>query len=297
MEKIENVMPKNLDKAKVDQEALMHNMKAINTILHMMKQTPVLPSDVAEAKDTHPLERVEFPEKGGILTYMKGYDLPYKGFPLGEFVEKNEIMKKLSKGFLSGIFHQVFKANNGKIKLKNPLKFIFCVLALKTILRVEIYAFHRFIERSLIKPRIYCDAMRELYRAASIPVKGETKKGKELREKIRDIICMHLEFDNAYRYRFQDMSEMGNRKNFDKSPIKELLRLFTVMQSREKQQEIKDSWTLTKALVHYLRFDKELRKIVVNTIANLDVKKIKLSVEDVAYCKPRVDYNFGFKLK
>jgi len=295
-EKIETILP-NPDTAKVDQEAYIHNMKAMNTILYEMKEVPVLPSDASQSKDVYPLEKVEFPEKGGILTYMQNQKQPYKGFPLGEFVEKNDIMKKLSKGFLSGIFHQVFKMKDGKIKLKNPLKLIYCFLTLKTLLRIEIYTFHRFIERHKIKSHRYCDAIRELYKAGSAELENETEEEKELREKLRDIICMHLEFDNAYRYRFQDIAEVFNPEKFRKNPIKEILRNFTVMQSREIGQETKDSWTLTKMLVHYLRFDKQLKRIIINTVKNLDIDNLKLSVEDKAYCEPRIDYNFNFKLK
>ncbi len=288
MDKIETIQP-TLDTAKIDENAYIHNMRAINTILNEMKEVPILPSDASQSKDIFPLERVEFPETGGILTYMQNQEYPYKGFPMGEFVEKNDTIKKLSKGLLSGIFHQVFKVRNEKVKIKNPFKLIFCILAFKSIVRTEIYTFHRFIERFKIKSFRYCDAIRELYRAGT--------SESELGLKLRDIICMHLEFDNAYRYRFQDIAEVHDPVKFKKNPIKEILRCFNVMQERELKQEIKDSWTLTKMLVHYLRFDKELREIIVNTIKNLDIDKLRLSVEDISYCEPREDYLFGFKLK
>ncbi len=290
MDKIETVMPKKIDEAKANQEAYFHNMRAIQTIMNEIKEIPVLPSDASQSKDVYPLERVEFPETGGILTYMQNQKYPYKGFPMGEFVDKNDTMKKLSKGLLSGIFHQVFKVKNGKVKLKNPLKLIFCILAFKSIVRTEIYTFHRFIERYKIKPFRYCDAIRELYRAGSV-------NQSEMGLKLRDIICMHLEMDNAYRYRFQDITEVFDLVKFKKNPIKEILRDFNVMQEREIKQEIKDSWTLTKMLVHYLRFDKELREIIVDTIKELDIDKLRLSVEDISYCEPREDYSFGFKIK
>lgn len=292
---IETIIPKDLDNVKINYDAYIQNIKAMNIILHEMKEMPILPSDASQSKDTYPLEKVEFPESGGILTYMQGQEYPYKGFPMGEFVEKNDAMKKLSKGILSGIFHQCFKVEDGKIRLKNPWKLLFCIFAFKSIVRTEIYTFHRFIERYSIKPHRYSDAMRELYRVGSIPLKNEIESMKELREKLRDILCMHLEFDNAYRYRFQDIAEVHDSVKFQKNSIKEILRCFTVMQDREVKQEIKDSWTLTKMLVNYLRFDKELRSIIANMIKNLNIEKIKLSVEDKAYCEPREDYQFGFK--
>ena len=242
--KIETIIPENLDQARISQDAMVHNMRAMNYIIYQMKeQTDSSPSN--EQKDVHPLERVEFPEKGGILTYMQGQDHPYKGFPLGEFVEKNDIMKKLSKGILSGFFHEAFKVEGKRIKLKSLFHLISGIIAFKTIVRVEIYTFYRFVERVRIKSEKYSDAIRELYRAFSVEIPKESDKTKVLRLQLRDLICMHLEFDNAYRYRFQDISEEHNPALFKKNSIKEILRCLTVMQKREIKDEVKDSWTLT----------------------------------------------------
>ena len=85
------------------------NIMLMNWIQREMKEIPELQSETP--KDTNPILKVEFPEEGGILTHMQGLPYPYRGFPLAEFVEKVDIIKKLSRNLLSGFYHS-FKGKN-----------------------------------------------------------------------------------------------------------------------------------------------------------------------------------------
>jgi hypothetical protein len=103
--------------------------------------------------------------------------------------------------------------------------------------------------------------------------------------------------DNAYRFRAQDILSELNQVSLKKNPIKELLRLLDLIQSRESAQEVKDTWTLLKYIVKfYLRFDKNLKSIIVHSLSNLDLDKVKLIINDKLYCIPRKDYTFGFQV-
>jgi len=261
-----------------------------------MRETPPPKSEVLQGQPKNNLKRVEFPPQGGVMTYMEGFDEPYQGFPLHTLVERLDLVKKMTKGFKSGFYHIIWKHFNGWKKY--PMMIITYPF-FKIYSRAEIYSCWRHIERFRVKPKCYCQAVREIYRAFSIPTSDNEKfKDGVMREQIRDILCMHLEFDNAYRYRFQDCIGELDKKNLKKNPIKEMLRMFDVVSEREVHQEVKDSWTLTKWMIEYLRFDKTIKKILLNYLLNLDVEKCKLSKEDTPYClgiiktKGREDYNF-----
>jgi len=276
------------------QQAFLENWQKMNMIIQAMRETPVL-SDVKKAEekqDVFPLTKVEFPEEGGILTYMEGQKYPYRGFPYFEFVETMDKIKKIVKGMASGFYHNIYKGN--KVKL---LTFLPIAWAIKRLFYAGVYTFYRLIERFKIKPIRYCQAMREVHRAFSIERKNESPKTKELRLMLRDLICMVLEFDNAYRFRFQDLMEEFNKENFRKSQIKELNRLIDIAISREKTQELKDMWTLMKMGLLYLKIDKELEKMLVDIFSQIDLERVKLTIEDKSYCRPRQDYSFGFMQK
>ena len=267
--------------------------RLMNNIAEEMRIIPHLPSEVAKPDDTSPLLKVEFPDQGGVLTWMEHYDYPYKGYPHFEFVEKIDHLKKLNRAFLSGAYHQM-KAYN-KLKLVTLIPAVWVV---KNFVRVWIHTFYRFVERFIIKEKRYCDSIREIHRTFSLPIKNESAKDAELRGMIRDLFCMVVEFDNAYRFRLQDIFAELNWDALRNKPIKELVRLLDIASSREKKQEVKDTWKLAKYfLKYYLRFDKKLLKIIQSALLQADSKKMALSIEDKAYCAPRTDYVFGFMLK
>ena len=110
---------------------------------------------------------------------------------------------------------------------------------------------------------------------------------------MRDLLCMHLEFDNAYRFRFQDVIVELDKCNLEKDPLKEILRILNIMSDREKFQEVKDTWTLTKTMIEYLKYSKEIKSIIISFLNNLNTDKCKLDARDIPFCVTREDYNFN----
>jgi len=252
-------------------------------IYREMKEIAELPSEKIKNRDSSAISKVEFPDAGGVLTWMENYDYPYKGYPYFEFVDKIDAIKKTARSFLSGIYHQV----KGKNKLLF-LTLIPAVWASKSLLRAGVYTNFRTIERFRVKEERYCTAIRELHRAFSDPQD-------EFRNQLRDLVCMILEFDNAYRFRAQDVLVEMDKLEMRTNPIGETLRLFDLMQSREHQQEVSDTWKLAKyAVKFYLRFDKQLTSVIQDTLLKLNLNKFGLAIEDKAYCVTRSDYTFGF---
>ena len=269
--------------------AYMQNMHAMNQIIQEMKEVPVLESE--KPTDVNSLIKVEFPEEGGVLTYMENHAVPYRGFPYFEFVEKVDLMKKLSRGMLSGLYHSIFRRSRFVLFLMLPLVFV-----ARDLLFAWVYTFYRLTLRSRVKATRYSRTIRELYRAFDAPRGNEDVKTLELRLMIKDLACMFLEFDNAYRYRFQDVIVELDRDAVRKNPVKEILRLLDVMSSREKTQEVRDSWTLIRVAVkYYLRFDGKLKRMLSDVLAALDLEKVALTAEDEHFAGLRRDYRFSFK--
>jgi hypothetical protein len=270
--------------------AYMENSRLMNQIIHEMKEIPELPSE--KPNDVHALIKVEFPDTGGVYTFMEGYEHPYRGFPFHEFVDKIDLVKKVLRGALSSLFHS--------IKSRNKIKVVFLALVpwvFNDLLAGGINASHRVISRFLIKPLRYSEPMRELHRAMSITKEGESERATLIRTQVRDLICMLLENDNAYRFRFQDIIIELDKQALQKRPRKELIRLLSLIQTREVTQEVKDTWTLIKTfLPAYLIFNRSIQKALVSVLTELDLSKITLSKEDLIFCKPRKDYKFGYTL-
>jgi hypothetical protein len=276
----------------VHQSNQWHQYAQYTSMMHgiarEMKEIPELPSE--SPKEANALTKVEFPEEGGVLTYMEGFEQPYQGYPYYEFVDKIDFIKKTSRAFVSGLYHQ--------IKKRSKLRFFTLVpniWFLKDMVRSWVYVNYRIIDRFKIKEVRYSQFVRELYRKFSLEVKGEHDSS--FRLQIRDLVCMILEMDNAYRFRAQDILAEMDQGQMRRKPVSEIIRLINLLQSREKSQDVKDTWILLKHVVRlYLIFDKDLKSILSNVFSNLDLEKVKLSINDKPYCVPRQDYTFGFQI-
>lgn len=273
-------------------EAMNQNMALLQGITQAMKEIPVLPSETAGVRadgkaDINPLVKVEFPEQGGVLTYMENHEHPYKGFPVGESVEKIDAMKKMMRSVLSSLFHSFKKRSKFQLFFLLFVPWIFTDLV-----DAVLNTCYRMVDRFKIKTIRYSDAVREIHRSFSIEYYGidNTK-----RFMVRDVMCMLLEMDNAYRFRFQDIIVELDKENLKKNTAKEIIRLFALMSSREKTQEVKDTWKLVQHfLPTYFRINKSFKQNVIDVLSGLDLQKIALSVEDKHYCENRMDYKFGY---
>ena len=266
----------------------MNNIQLMHGIVREMKEIPELQSEVVT--DQNALVKVEFPEEGGVLTYMTGHDYPYRGFPYFEFVEKIDLIKKISRGTLSGLYHSIKHRNKLRLLLMFPLIFM-----AKDLILTSVRTFHKLIDRFRIKRTRYSTAMRELYRAFDTPRANEDLRTLELRLMLKDIVCTVLEFDNAYRYRFQDVIISLDKVALKRNTIRELTRLLDVMSSRENSQEVRDTWRLGRmAIQFYLRFDRKMQRMIRDILLELNLGKVELAIEDKHFAGLRKDYNFKF---
>lgn len=288
METTEKSLSPSDAQALANYNAYMQNSVRMQEIVAAMKEIPTLPSEVP--KDVNALQKVEFPPDGGVLTYMDNFKYPYKGFPFYEFVDKIDVIKKIQRAVLSSLYHSLRARHWYQLMFLVTVPWVF-----NDILRSFVYTFFRTIDRFKIKPVRYCTAIRELHRAFSISFYEESKESIEMRGMIRDLMCMILEFDNAYRYRFQDIMPSLDKERLQKNPSKELSRMFALLASREKTQEIKDTWKLVRYfLPWYVRFNSAFRKTLIAILVNLDLEKVSLTVEDRCFCEKRKDYAFEF---
>lgn len=277
----------SLQVGRQEQATLIQSVSMINEVAKRIKQVAELPSEIPT--DSHPLSKVEFPEEEGIFTFMDGYDYPYRGYPFYEFVDKIDLIKKLSRNLQGGFYHG----------LKNRWTKWLLIPLIPTLGRSLFwacaYTFHRLIDRFKVRTNRYSQFVGELYRAFSVAWSDESAQITELRKMIRDVECMILEFDNAYRFRAQDLLPELDKDSLRKNPIKEINRLLDIWISREINEDVKNSWRLLKLFVsYYLRFDKPLLQVFVRVLLELDIEKCELTPEDKYYSVPRVDYHFAF---
>lgn len=113
---------------------------------------------------------VEMPKEGGMLAHI-GQEFPIKGIPWKDKVYGVGAMKRLARLTLN-------------------------------------HAYKKLIRKHRPPVNEMSNVSREIYRVFNVMIERENSpRMKDMWLKIRDIICMVLEYDNAYRFRFQDFFE------------------------------------------------------------------------------------------
>lgn len=186
--------------------------------------------------DIHPLAKegrgIYCPEEGGMLSFYKTFVYPTKGFPAGPAVHLVGIMKKW---FMKPI----------GLLTSPPFRYFLPLLFLipKGIRKMMFYkTAEMFIENSHYTFDLwYLESKRMSTMCREIYFKGEqfitahfAGKEKEIWLELLLIACSIVEYDNAYRYRFQDILMAIDKDSLVKNPVKELERLTRILALRER---------------------------------------------------------------
>lgn len=231
------------------------------------------------------VDKVLFPPEGGVLCYYEGEEHPAKGFMYGETVETVDEVKKTLMSFLRGFFDGIRKS-----KIKMMLFFLLFRKQFFTILSGMIISLDRRMRRVRQKPERYCACVREVYR-----VMDETKKKfperEELLNSFRNIVCMVLEYDDAYRYPFQDVVAELDKEEVDKNPIKEALRLIDIYVERDSRGTAEKFKRIGK-IMSALRFQKEFKRFLKEVLINIDISAVKMDEADAHHARFKAGYNW-----
>ena len=114
--------------------------------------------------------RIVRPEAGGIELHIKGFDKPFPGWPDDDVIRALDEYKR---------------------SVKEVLKLI-----------------HPHVAKYLLHPLDMCQQVREVYCSFNKLIDAETGEGmKEFWTQVRDIVCVILEYDTSYRWRFSWLLE------------------------------------------------------------------------------------------
>lgn len=274
-------------------------------ILNVMKDFPQTIQTIKEEAQKTGVERVDFPPDGGVLTVLRGHNKPYHGFPHHEEVQDLDRCKKIIKDILQNFG----KEYPGWRKLL-LLPQIFGII--KTI-EILFYGLHiRLLKPIRLRPRMYSICVREVYRIFNQEIEREKDSKKKLKtEAERDILCLLLEYDNAYRFRFQDILFELKKERLEKEFLSEIGRLFDILIKRERWAVVKKhkflwfSWMTyrsTKTKMFFLKWmvliglflNKYYQEKIKRMLLEVNLNEIKLTDDDKEFCRGREDYNFGF---
>jgi hypothetical protein len=120
---------------------------------------------------------------------------------------------------------------------------------------------------------------------------SDSREECELIANAAEFLYLFLEYDNAYRFRFQDILECLNKDNLRRHPTREIIRLFDIL--REREYNINQKWDgLRRIVVPMMVVSPTVRRWVVNILSELDLTKVMLDEDDWYFCLNRHEYDF-----
>ena len=244
------------------------------------------------------VERVEY-SNNGIFAYYAGHLHPAKGFPYPDILYKLNAVKRTILSLM-------------KVAVSFPaIVFIAPLLLSKRFIAKSIeylgieYAY-AYLEPIFFKEEFLCKSAKAIKYALVKAVKKIIKpKYWTTAFQLVEVIVAIIEFDNSYRFRFQDIAAEINKAFFAKNPSREIARLFKIAGDREKRTnqltyEEQDKPGMIRKYEMMVKFVKvllfvkpDLKRIVQEFIKHLDLEMASLDVDDVYWCLYRSDYNYG----
>lgn len=226
------------------------------------------------------ISKVEYSEADGFFTWFKDAgSWPVNGFPDINSVfglTACDSAKKYIKSWL-------VVASSRPVRYVLPF-FIF-IPKKERIINTWLKEFADFsvptLKEFIFEPQFYSRPVKEIHRVLSLFGEDEVTK------QIADAVCMILEYDRPYRYRFQDMLSIFNVEALKKNPAKEVKRVIEIFVERDKMRPWKSMGWLVWAGV---RFIKPIREAIVFFVTSLDMSRITLSNSDKYHCY----LNFGY---
>jgi len=282
---------------KDDQEKLkiFGVIQTINAVLSKIREsgsgiidTNIFQKEIKKRKDEKMLfyDEVIFPKEGGILVTFKDKNIPpIKGFFFSETLETVDTIKKIGMAFVKVLATEIKRNPLGTI-----IAFVFFRKGIKEIIKCLLREMDWGLRRVRYKPRYYCKAVWAFY----VAFESVRKKNPKLNEEIshlRNIVCMILEADNAYRYRVQDVFGEINKEKAKKDPIEELIRIADIWIEKETGKKKVDDREMKKFMTAYkivwikrilrlLKFVPQFKKVLRDFFEVFHVEDVQMDKED-----------------
>jgi hypothetical protein len=241
-----------------------------------------------------PLGLTSYPEEGGANLLWEDYRYPYHGDMASTFVKLNDILKRC-------IFLNLKLVKNiARVFMGNPFNWR------KKIVK-EFFNWFAGMSGTVFRPvgflerKRYCPSGQEILRVLDLMYPTEAIELDPNEHQTRCYfkwgIAMMWEYDNAYRFRGQDIFDSLDRKNLLENPKEELIRLFKIGLSRERllsNDLMTGKWKLAIWLTRATSFLYPGLLITLRGfLLELDIDKVKPDINDWYFMCERWDYDFG----
>lgn len=225
-------------------------------------------------------ERAEYLEGIGNFVYYKGVDLPSRTVAPVEAIFAINIPKRITVQLLKFIatLHKRGRVNR--------------------FFQYYAETMELFLQPFYLEDAYYCKPAKEIRKLTQGIVKAMGVV-EEVASRIAEMIAMVIEFDNAYRWRIQDLAGEASKEALRKNLPKELKRLIGILGEREAivggGQHVVQRFKNGARIVNFAWYIPTWRKKMRKALEDLNLDNLKMDQADIYHTLLYGDYHTGGK--
>lgn len=227
------------------------------------------------------IDRIEYPEEGGILIYHVGSLHPVKGFPFPEAVIACNSAKRFFITHLK-LFTGNWLAAISMLRIKNFEHWL------------EAFNFlgSSMIEPYLLEEKRYTPLCQELHKFIRTFLMG-IGVGEGTAIVFSEYFSTLIEYDDAYRYILEDIFGITSREDLLENPVRELKLMFTVWRQREGRPKMHRYFGMIFKILYWVLKVPRIKRAFRAALEAVEFERMQMDEAD-RYHTLRVDtYNFG----
>jgi len=219
---------------------------------------------------------IKIAEDGSVRAYLEGHPEPMRIYPDSRVVMLTAVYKRLLtiiasnfkiKGWFDRIITLIYLKNNFNI-ITDWFEYIFGLYP------------------ALLNEENYSQPTKELRRILT----------DKMHSGLVDAITLIIEYDTAYRYRFQDIVVELKKTELFKNTRKEILRLLQLAYDRELGQNADPAkWRNLKKMAGIVLFSPKICRIIRNILEDINLEEIRMSKEDIYWTNAYGIYSYRGK--
>lgn len=234
------------------------------------------------------LDRVEYPEEGGIFAYFQGTPYPAKGFPFPEALYAVNAVKRNTLSQLKSIINKdALNLFVGFALMRKKTKIRFLTRAM------DEYAVSssRLLDACYVKERYWSVFCKEMNRfivnfLVAFGINELTAKN------FAEVLTTIVDYDNAYRFRAEDIFSETSYEQLLAHPADEVARLIKILGEREPAQQNTDKFGLIGKMIRLGMWIPSVRKAFLSALKEMDITKLQYDEADRYHVLLWSDYNF-----
>jgi hypothetical protein len=234
-------------------------------------------------------ERVDYPLSGGIYAYFAGFKYPKKGFPTPDASHANDIVKRYMMSLVNVL---------GSKSMTVPA-IAFAILPWRLKLKIASNAleqWNRFTEYIYapfyLKELRMTACTRELWRfGTTFLLQIGIPQG--IARRAAQSFATMIEYDDAYRYRVQDLASEMSEQELVSAPIKAIGKMLRIYRSREQWDYPRRKFEAAFRLLRLALIHPKIRRAWRRAWEVNGIGLMKMDTADAYHTLVWDQYNFG----